>query len=307
MKNFISNRLIIIGIIFSYISILSCSPQTEEHLKYLGQKPPTQNPEIFAPDIIYKNNESLFGSVFNKEGTEFYYGVDRNGKSEIHFSKLENDEWTDPKILLSDDKYSCNDPFLSNDEKRLYFISSKAEGRDTLTNIYNIFYIEREEQGWNSTMFKVDSTINSNKNEYYMSFTSDGSMYFSSNVNALPDRQHNFNIYQSKYKNDAFQKAVPMGESINTKAYEADVFIAPDESYIIYCSIRKEGYGQGDFYISFKNDEGNWIKAKNMGEIINTEGHELCPFVTKDGKYFFYTSNQKFYWVDAGIIDSLKD
>jgi len=101
--------------------------------------------------------------------------------------------------------------------------------------------------------------------------------------------------------------AIPMDESINTKDYEADVFVAPDEPYIIFCSIRKEGYGQGDLYISFKDDDGKWTKAKNMGEIINTEGHELCPFVTKDGKYFFYTSNQKIYWVDASIIDSLKD
>lgn len=79
-----------------------------------------------------------------------------------------------------------------------------------------------------------------------------------------------------------------------------------DESYVIFCSIRKEGFGQGDLYISFKDDAGNWSKAKNMGSVINTTGHELCPFVTKDGKYFFYTSNQDIYWVDARIINSLK-
>jgi hypothetical protein len=44
-----------------------------------------------------------------------------------------------------------------------------------------------------------------------------------------------------------------------------------------------------------------------MGEIINTEGQGLCPLVTKDGKYFFYTGNQKIYWVDASIINSLED
>ncbi|WP_130736778.1 PD40 domain-containing protein [Flavobacterium sp. J27] len=58
--------------------------------------------------------------------------------------------------------------------------------------------------------------------------------------------------------------------------------------------------------ISFKDDIGNWSKAKNMGAIINTEGHELCPFVTKDGKYLFYTNNQDIYWVDATIISQIK-
>ncbi len=209
--------------------------------------------------------------------------------------------------MLSHDQYSCNDPFLSNDEKRLYFISNKAEESDAFREDYNIWYIEREGKDWNTIMFKLNAAVNSKKNEYYMSFTSDGSMYFSSNVEASSDRQHNFNIYKSDFKDGAFQSSIPIRQSINTKAYEADVFIAPDESYIIFCSTREEGYGQGDLYISFKNDESNWTIAKNMGEIINTEGHELCPFVTKDGKYFFYTSNQKIYWVDAGIINSLKD
>ena len=44
-----------------------------------------------------------------------------------------------------------------------------------------------------------------------------------------------------------------------------------------------------------------------MGEKINTDGHELCPFVTGDGKYLFYTSNEDIYWIDSGIIESLRN
>ena len=131
-------------------------------------------------------------------------------------------------------------------------------------------------------------------------------MYFSSNKNAVENKQHNFNIYSSELKEGIFQEPKLLDDSINTKAYEADVFVSPDESYVIFCSIRKEGYGKGDLYISFKDETGNWSKATNMGAVINTEGHELCPFVTKDGKYFFYTSNQDIYWVDASVIQELK-
>jgi hypothetical protein len=59
-------------------------------------------------------------------------------------------------------------------------------------------------------------------------------------------------------------------------------------------------------YIHYKTVAGNWSKAKNMGAVINTAGHELCPFVTKDEKYFFYTSNQDIYWVDVSVIQELK-
>jgi len=84
------------------------------------------------------------------------------------------------------------------------------------------------------------------------------------------------------------------------------VFIAPDESYMIFCAVRREGLGQGDMYISFKDANGNWGQSVNMGAPFNTEGHELCPFVSKDGKYLFYTSNQDIYWVSTAVLDNYK-
>ena len=97
-----------------------------------------------------------------------------------------------------------------------------------------------------------------------------------------------------------------MPEKINTEHYEADVFIAPDESYMIFCAVRPDGFGRGDLYISFNDGGGNWTEAKNMGDLINSNGHELCPFVSPDGQYFFYTSNQDIYWVSTSIIDDYR-
>ena len=89
---------------------------------------------------------------------------------------------------------------------------------------------------------------------------------------------------------------------INTGNYEADVFVAPDESYIIFASSRRSGYGQIDLYISEKDEDANWGKSRNLGETINTPGPEYCPFVSADGKYLFYTSNQDIYWVSMRAI-----
>jgi hypothetical protein len=97
-----------------------------------------------------------------------------------------------------------------------------------------------------------------------------------------------------------------LGDAINTPHYEADVFISPDEKYIIYCSERPDSKGKGDLYISFKNDKGEWQPAKNMGTPINTEGYEFCPFVTSDGKFLFFSRGGDIYWVAAEVISSLK-
>ena len=132
-------------------------------------------------------------------------------------------------------------------------------------------------------------------------------MYFSSNGHKRKDTTRtDHDIYYSKFINNEFQKPVLLSEAVNTENYEADVFVAPDESYIIFCSTREDGFGRGDLYISFKGSHNKWSKAVNMGKEINTQHYEYCPFVTKDGKYLFYTSNQDIYWVSTEIINEIR-
>lgn len=273
--------------------------------KYLNQKPPGLTPEKFAPGLISLDNQNEFGSIFSRDGGEFYYAIDVEGKAEIQMMKFKNNVWTEPEKLLVHEKYSYNDQFLSPDENRLFFISDRPLSGTGEKKDYDIWYVKKEGDNW-SKPINVGNTINSAKNEYYVSFAKDGTMYFSSNIEASGDNKSNYDIYASKEKNGEFQKPVKLSPVINTPRYEADVFIAYDESYLIFCGDLPEGYGKGDLYISFKNEDGSWTKPKNMGKVINTAGHELCPFVTKDGKYFFYTSNKDIYWVDATVIKSLR-
>ncbi len=299
-------RLIINYLVLcSLISFLACSQQVGDHLKYLEQKPPSLNPEVFAPGLISKSTESEFGSVFNKDATAFFYGVDRDGKTEIKYSELIGNKWSKPKTILSHKEYGFNDPFLSPDEKRLYFISEKALDGFGAKQDHDIWYVEKQGNEW-SEPINAGPNINSNRNEYYISFTQSGTMYFSSNKISSEEKQSDFDIYYSKSIDGEFQKAIKLGDSINTPNYEADVFVAPDETYLIFCARRPDGLGRGDLYISFKNTDGTWAKSINMGDKINTEKHELCPFVSKDGKYFFYTSDQDIYWVSSKVIEELK-
>lgn len=283
------------------VSLSGCESQVDENLKYLGLTPPSKTPEVFASGLISTEQEYEFGSIFNKDGTEFYYGVNVGGREEIRFCTLTEEGWSKPTVIMSHERYGYNDPFLSPDEKRLYFISKRAmDGQGDLKD-YDIWYAERKGDGW-SDPINAGPNINTQGEEYYISFNREGTMYFSSNK-----IDGNFDIYSSAFVDGEFQAAVRLSAAINTTNYEADVFIDPDESYIIFCARRPDGEGQGDLYISFKQDDGTWTQSKNMGEGINTQGHELCPFVTMDGKYFLYTSNKDIYWVDAKIIEEMRE
>ena len=297
--------------LFLIITASLCCCQTIEkenadnHMAYCGQKEPGPSPEIFAPDFISKPDRYEFGSVFSKTGREVFFGVEGEEKAEILYSKLEKGVWSESGPILKNEQFGYNDPMLSPDEKRLYFISNRTLNDGETIEDYDIWYVERKGAGWSSPI-NAGNKINTRSDEYYISFSENGTMYFSSNINAEKEKRNNFDIYRAEQINGEFQAPIKLDKNINTDRYEADVFIAPDETYIIFCADRKDGFGRGDLYISFKNKNGNWTPSKNMGEIINSENHELCPFVSKDGKYFFYTSNQDIYWVSTEIFEKMK-
>jgi hypothetical protein len=296
--------LLLLLFILALPGIVSGQKQSTESLKYLGEKRPGTTPVKFAPRVVSLTGRSEFGSVFSRNGHDFYYAVDTAGRAEIRFVRLSNGRWTKSQRLVFDNTFSFNDPMLAPDETKLFFISDRPLAGTGEKKDYDIWYIEKTANGW-SKPINAGAAINSDKNEYYMSFSKDGTMYYSSNRD--PRNEWNYNILSAVPAGQhKFQNATSLSDSVNTPYYDADVFIAGDQSYLIFCGDHPDGLGRGDLYISFKKQNGAWTKAKNMGKTINTEGHELCPFVTADGKYLFYTSNQDIYWVDAKVIDKLR-
>jgi len=277
----------------------------ESQSLYFGQTPPSTTPQKFAPGIISNSDRYEFGCTLSKDGREFYFGVDNDGKMEIHRTILQKGEWTDPENIFPNDSCGYNDPMFSNDENRLYFISNRPlQQHDTLKDI-DIWYIERLNDDW-SDPINLGAPVNNHLDQYYISFNEENTLYFGTKDTTEGAPSYAFDIYKSEIKDGRYSTPQKLPSQINTKRYEADVFIAPDESYMIFCSIRRHGFGIGDLYISFKDASGNWTEAISMGDKINTEHHDLCPYVTKDGQYFFYTSNKDIYWVSTNIFEELK-
>lgn len=291
-------KLVSLLLVLGFISINHMLVRAQD-TQYIDQELPGLKPQVFSKGLVSVEKRYEFGSVFSPDGKEFYYAVINKGKESIWSMHYEKGKWTKPKIIIEDKNAGFNDPFLSPDGNRLYYISKYREEENHSRTDYDIWYSERKGAGW-SKPINAGPEINTSGNEYYISFTAEGTMYFSTNHYA-----GNHDIYSAKTKNGAFQKAVKESAAINTGSYEADVFIAPDESYIIFAGRRSGGFGSGDLYISFKKD-GAWTEAKNMGSAINTGSNELCPYVTNDGKYLLYTSNGDIYWVSTEVFDDFR-
>jgi Tol biopolymer transport system component len=272
---------------------------------YLGQKPPGMTPEIFAQVSTEKNE---INSVFSPDGSEFYFSIFSPGKGyTIMVMREEEDGWTKPQVAPFSGKYSEVDMFITHDGKQFFYISKRPLRENSpRSSGYQIWVMEKEIESWSEPR-NLGPSINSGARQLYPTLTRKGAIYFGSNRKGFGGAD----LFRSLYINGSYTEPENLGDAINTEYDETDVFVAPDESYIIFTSSnRPDGFGSGDHYISFQKTNGSWTKAVNMGEKFNTTSSEFCPMLSPDGKYFFFTSGRRgsddIYWVDAGVIDEFK-
>ena len=193
---------------------------------------------------------------------------------EAKADRLIGETWTEPRTIVSHERYSFMDAFLSPDETQLYYISNqpldgKGEPKDP-----DLWFSVRTEDGWGPPQ-NAGPVLNSERHEYYVSFTDDGTLYFTSNRAAAEGEEINFDIHAASIVDGEFQQPVRLGDSVNSKGYDGDVFVAPDESYLIFSSSRPDGLGEGDRYVSFRTANGGWTEA--MQTIVLEEGRITQP------------------------------
>ncbi|MFC2161959.1 methyltransferase domain-containing protein [Acidobacteriota bacterium] len=312
MKNFF--YLIVIVLVLSLFLVLpgntiaqkKKSNMQELRGPYLGQKYPGLKPEIFAPGIISTDMHEG-SSGFNLNSTHFVFQRIEDGKVVTYEMEQKNGQWTKATIVPFAHMMRNGDFVFAPDGKTLYFQSNTPiEGLETKGTISNIWMTKKTETSWTEPEF-LDFEINTRWLDSFASATTEGTLYFFSQK---PGGKGKSDLYMSEFVNGKYAEAENLGDVLNTAEHEWDPFIAPDERYLIFCSTKSEGYGSDDFYISFRKNDQSWSTPVNMGKKINTKDSENRPYVTPDGKYFFFTStrrgNRDIYWVDAKIIDKLK-
>lgn len=236
---------------------------------------PTDTPKLLRPDLLASPLDEYNGT-FSPDGDEFFFTTSAPGLGIISYTKMdESGKWSIPRVADFSGAYSEYDPLFSPDGNRLYFSSERPTVQGDESGNTNIWYVERQDSAWSvPNLVWLDSS-----SCYHSSLTNDGSIYF--NIWDTGD------MYKATPNADGHE-VILLDSILNSSNGEGDPFIAPDESYLIY-----RGYnntiGRGDLYISFQIN-GAWTAPENLGEPINSEAHEMCPYVTTDGQFFIFAS-----------------
>lgn len=266
---------------------------------YLGQKAPGADPVVFAPGIVSTEKDEL-NSIFMPDGAEFYFTVRQKRKWVIMKMKRENNRWSAPAPASFSGEYSDVDHMLSPDGRQMFYCSNRPlEPKGKKKRDFDIWVVDRVKDGWSDPR-NLGAPVNSDKSEFYPSLTRDGVLYFQA---TRPDTRGGRDLYRSRNVNGKYGPLENLGDVVNGKNSEGDVFVHPDGKYIVFSAHRDGGRGRGDLYISFSKGE-TWTRPAGLGDAVNTEAHENCPVLSPDGEYFFFTRAGDIYWMDATVLDA---
>lgn len=141
----------------------------------------------------------------------------------------------------------------------------------------------------------VNNTIqslpfNTPQNEGAITVSADGSMY----VYTACDRQNTIggcDLYVRQYTTESgWSKEINLGSGVNSKKWESQACFSPDGKYLYFISNKKGGFGKEDIWRSEINENGVFLPAINLGNIINTAKAEMSPFLHPDNLTLYFAS-----------------
>jgi hypothetical protein len=304
---------------------------------YLGQTPPGAAPALFAPGIVstglYERDVAM-----TPDGNEVFFGLLTGGEAMIVRATRENGVWSAPEIapFCDDPEILDLEPHVTPDGKRILFLSTRPrEGQEKKPGWANqdIWAADRTANGWGEP-YNLGSPVNSDGPEYFPSVTRDGTIYFTREI--VQDGRKRSVILRARRIDGGYAEPEILPEAVNPGDQQFNAFVDPEERYLIVCMAEHaDNIGVYDYYVCFRGGDDSWTGPINMGPEVNTPGNRVAsPYVSPDGKYFFFASTRRgegdapearrsyasihrraaepqngsadIYWMDASFIESLR-
>jgi len=184
--------------------------------------------------------------------------------------------------------YPINDGELLFLSDRTHGLSRRKNGysKNGFINIYSAKKINNEKY---SPAKRLKGQANSKYNEGPFCFSPNGKyVYFTRNETKSNDEQiRHLAIYIANVSpKGKWGKARRL--AINDATYStAHPALNSEGTKMVFVSTQKNGFGGTDLYIADVLENGEIVRPKNLGNIINTERNELFPYIDKDENLYF--------------------
>jgi len=259
---------------YNYAMILRCDAKYDESNKWMDKFADAKPTDLRAKD--YMLNKSKFSDLVTDKGAYKINHLEMNTSAEDFGASYYKE-----KIVFAS----------SRAKPKMIQRKSNRDGQPYL-NIYEATV----KSGQLENPENFDKDLNGKMNDGPASFTADGNfMAFTRNNRDVKrkDKIVNLEIYFRTVENKKWTKPVPF--FLNNKKYSVGhPCLTANGDTMYFSSNMPGGFGKADIYRTTKNAKGEWTKAENLGDQINTEGDELFPFYNGNMGVLFFSSNGRY-------------
>lgn len=192
-------------------------------------------------------------------------------------------------INTSDDEYW---PAITADDNMLLFTRQNAiRSRKLIGKEYqeDFYYSYRIDGKWTIAR-NAGPPLNTSYNEGAQTLEAAGNYMYFTACNR-DDGRGGCDIYYSARTDYGWKKGINIGGPINSRNWESQPSLSSDGSRLFFVSNRPGGYGGMDIWVSNLVKDGRWSEPVNLGNVVNTAGDEMSPFIHFDGKTLYFSSN----------------
>lgn len=262
---------------------------------------PGQAATIFAPGLISDGMDQR-DSAYSAEQNHFLYTLQMNRDARIMHVHKTLGIWRVPKTASFSGEWRDLEPAFVPGTLELYFASNRPLPGEEEAGDFNLWRTAWHAGAW------IDPVpleqINTEGNEFYPSLTSSGDLYYTTELeggaggediwvaraDGATDSNNSNNADPSTKAalSHSFHEPTPLGTGVNTAGPEFNAAIDPSGMYLAFSSVREDGPGGGDMYLSKRLDSGEFGPASLIAGDVNTDALDFCPFFYgTDGELWF--------------------
>lgn len=167
-----------------------------------------------------------------------------------------------------------------------------AKEKDAITGQHfaDFYYSRQDKKGtWDKPeLVDEENGINTKGSEGVPFFTATFSDVYFTRCPNDKKRQSGCQIMKSKRTGTSFSEAIVVEiEGVDSLDIVGHPTLTSDESIMYFAADRKGGFGGKDIWVTIKGEDSKFGRPFNLGEVINTKGNEMFPFLRNDTTLYF--------------------
>ena len=262
-------------------------------------------PTEFLPERPSDNAVATSPSFFPGGRMVIFTHAERNSTRansqgyELRISTRIHGSWTASRTAPFSGSWRDLEPAVAPNGRVVIFASSRPSsgygapidghwgGKDYPSSGGALWKVERSGREWGDPV-RLPDVINEGTSVFAPAIAADGTLYF-----MKPDPvTGKFHLFRAALVGGAYTQVAPLPFT-DEKITDVDSAVAPDQSYLIFCSSR-ETPGRLNLFLAFRHD-GSWSKPIRLPDTVNGASNNTEARLSADQRTLYFSHDGKIW------------